>query len=98
LISELKASGAPAVRFAREHGIALASLYYWQKKLKSQASSSSALSSDRRGTFAEVVVLPRASSSVSRIEVVTQRGRTIRIEGAVDVALLRDVLRVVESC
>jgi hypothetical protein len=44
------------------------------------------------------VVVPHVGPTPSRIEVVTRRGSAIRIEGAFDASLLREVLRVAESC
>jgi hypothetical protein len=83
--------------YSRDHGVSLASLAYWRKKL---ASRNCLARSGTKGkaVFSEVVVVPRASAQRSRIEVVTRGGAAIRIEGAFDASVLREVLRVVESC
>lgn len=97
LISEQQSSGLSVSRFARERGLSVASLTYWRAKLRGETSPA-CLPRPAKGVFAEVVVVPRGTSSVSRVEVVTRNGRSVRVEGSVDANLLREVLRVVESC
>jgi len=83
--------------YSRDHGVSLASLSYWRKKLTSR-NCLARTASKGKAMFSEVVVVPRASAQRSWIEVVTRGGVAIRIEGAFDASVLRQVLRVVESC
>ncbi len=95
-MSEMTASGRSMSAYARERGVSLASLSYWKKKLGAKAGVSVLPKS--KALFSEVVVMPRVGTTPPRIEVLTRRGAAIRLEGAFDAALLREVLRVVESC
>ena len=83
--------------YSRGHGVSLASLSYWKKKLDGEAHVVRAAPKGKT-VFSEVVVVPRVPAMPSRIEVVTRGGAAIRIEGAFDADVLREVLRVVESC
>lgn len=94
LLEEQRASGETMTGFARTRGIALGSLYHWKKQLEGDQSSKLA---SKKSAFSEVVVVPRAAA-VARVEVIARSGRAVRIEGAFDASLLREVLRVVESC
>lgn len=95
LMSEMKASGQSMSAFAREHGVSMGSLAYWKRRLEA---TSLVAAPKAKAVFSEVVVVPRARATAARIEVVTRRGASIRLEGGFDAGLLRDVLRVVESC
>lgn len=97
LLSEQRASGQSLTAFAHARGISLASLAYWRKKSEEQ-NGVSVLAAKTKTMFSEVVVVPRVRSAPSRIEVVTRRGSAIRLEGTFDASLLREVLRVAESC
>jgi hypothetical protein len=97
LVTELAASGRSMSAFARERGISLGNLSYWKKKLEDKKAGVS-VAPKSKALFSEVVVMPRIRTTPPRIEVVTQRGAAIRIEGAFDASLLREVLRVAESC
>ena len=90
LLAEQRASGETMTGFAKARGIALGSLYHWKKRLEGNKNS-------KTSAFSEVVVVPSATS-VARVEVIARGGRAIRIEGQFDASLLREVLRVVESC
>ena len=97
LISEVEASGQSMSAYSRAHGVSLSSLSYWKTKLGAKASVGRAVPKAKT-VFSEVVVVPRVAARPSRIEVVTRGGAAIRIEGAFDASVLREVLRVVESC
>lgn len=97
LVSELNAGGQSMTTYARTRGVPLASLSYWRNKLAGRAPGVS-VEPRSKTMFSEVVVVPRARATPPRIEVVTRRGAAIRIEGAFDASLLREVLRVAESC
>jgi hypothetical protein len=97
LVSEMAASGRSMSAYARERGVSLASLSYWKKKLGAKKTDVT-VTPKSNALFSEVVVMPRVRTPPPRIEVVTRRGAAIRLEGAFDAALLREVLRVVESC
>ena len=97
LVSDVEASGQSMSAYSRAHGVSLASLFYWKKKLESKSAIARA-EPKGKAVFSEVVVVPRASGRPTRIEVVTRGGAAIRIDGAFDASLLREVLRVVESC
>jgi hypothetical protein len=97
LVTELAASGRSMSAFARERGISLGNLSYWKKKLGEKPAGAS-VAPRSKALFSEVVVMPRVRTTPARIEVVTRRGAAIRIEGGFDASLLREVLRVVESC
>jgi hypothetical protein len=97
LVRELAGSGCSMSAFARERGISLGNLSYWKKKLGDEPAEAS-VAPKSKALFSEVVVMPRVRATPPRIEVVTRRGAAIRIEGGFDAALLREVLRVVESC
>jgi transposase-like protein len=97
LVTEMTASGRSMSAYAREHGVSLASLSYWKKKLGDRKAGVS-VAPKSSTVFSEVIVMPRVRATPPRIEVVTRRGAAIRLEGAFDAALLREVLRVVESC
>jgi transposase-like protein len=94
LVSDVQASGQSLSAYSRAHGVSLASLSYWRKKLESRPRPAP----KAKTVFSEVVVVPRVPTRPSRIEVVTRGGASIRIEGAFDAGVLREVLRVVESC
>jgi hypothetical protein len=72
-------------------------LWYWKKKLDTKAVSAR-LAPRCKSMFSEVVVVSREGATTPRIEVVTRSGAAIRLEGSFDATLLREVLRVVESC
>jgi transposase-like protein len=97
LVSEVECSGQTMSAYSRTHGVSLASLSYWKKKLGSTAALGRP-GPKAKAVFSEVVVVPRVAAQPSRIEVVTRNGAAIRIEGAFDARVLREVLRVVESC
>lgn len=97
LVSDVEMSGQSLSAYSRTHGVSLASLFYWKKKLESKAAVTRAVPK-AKAIFSEVVVVPRVPSRPTRIEVVTRGGAAIRIEGAFDPSVLREVLRVVESC
>jgi hypothetical protein len=97
LVSEQSVSGQSLTAFARARNVSLTSLAYWRKKLGSKVSSVT-VEPKAKTMFSEVVVVPRVRATAPRIEVVTRHGSAIRIEGAFDASLLRDVLRVAESC
>lgn len=97
LVSEMAASGRSMSAYARERGISLASLSYWKKKFEAKKAGVS-VAPKSKAVFSEVVVMPRVRATPPRIEVVTRRGAAVRIEGTFDASLLREVLRVVESC
>jgi len=97
LVAEMAASGRSMSAYARDRGISLASLSYWKKKLGSKKSDVS-VAPKTKALFSEVVVMPRVRTTPPRIEVVTRRGAAVRLDGAFDASLLREVLRVVESC
>jgi transposase-like protein len=97
LVSDMSASGRSMNAFARERGVSLASLAYWKKKLDRREAGVS-VAPRAKPVFSEVVVVPRERSTPPRIEVVTRRGAAIRLDGAFDAVLLREVLRVAESC
>jgi hypothetical protein len=42
--------------------------------------------------------MPQVRTTPRRIEVITRRGAAVRLQGVFDASLLREVLRVVESC
>ena len=92
----LRTSGCSMSQYARERGVSLASLFYWKKKLESKDGMSVRLTA--RPVFSEVVIVPREGTRAARIEVVTRGGVAVRLDGAFDAALLREVLRAVESC
>lgn len=96
-MSEMNKSGRSMSVYARERGVSLASLSYWKTKLARGATGVS-MAPEAKTVFSEVVVVPSDRVTPPRIEVVTRRGSAIRIEGVFDASLLRDVLRVVESC
>ena len=96
-MTEMTASGRSMSAYARERGISLTSLSYWKKKLEGKKAGVS-VAPKSKAVFSEVVVMPRVHTTPPRIEVVTRRGAAVRLEGAFDAALLREVLRVVESC
>jgi hypothetical protein len=96
-VSEMSKSGRSMSVYAREQGISLASLSYWKTKLARNAAGVSVALKAKR-VFSEVVVVPRVRGTPPRIEVVTRGGSAIRLEGGFDASLLREVLRVVESC
>jgi hypothetical protein len=98
LVSEQTASGQSLTAFARARSVSLASLAYWKKKLEKRSPGVSVVEPKTKTMFSEVVVVPRVRATVPRIEVVTRHGSAIRIEGAFDASLLREVLRVAESC
>ena len=83
--------------YSRAHGVPLAGLSYWKKKLEGKAAGGRS-APKAKTVFSEVVVVPRVPTRPSRIEVVTRGGVAIRIEGAFDASVLREVLRAVESC
>jgi hypothetical protein len=83
--------------YARERGVSMTSLSYWARKLEGKAPGAR-VAPKPKTVFSEVVVVPRVRASAARIEVVTRAGAAVRLEGAFDAALLREVLRVVESC
>lgn len=97
LLAEQAARGVSSSQFARERVIPLASLLNWKKKLAAK-SGPNAEASTPQPAFSEVTVVPRARTTGARVEVVTRRGVAIRLDGAFDGALLREVLRAVESC
>lgn len=97
MVSDVAASGQSMSAYSRAHGVSLASLSYWKKKLESKAPVGRAVPKTKT-VFSEVVVVPRVPARPSRIEVITRGGAAVRIEGAFDAGLLREVLRVVESC
>lgn len=92
----LRTCGCSMSQYAREHGVSIASLSYWKKKLERRDGVSKRPTV--RPAFSEVVVVPREGAKAARIEVVTRRGAAVRLDGAFDAALLREVLRAVESC
>lgn len=92
----LRTSGCSMSQYARERGVSLASLFYWKKKLESKDGMS--VRPTARPAFSEVVIVPRELAKSPRIEVVTRGGVAVRLDGAFDAALLREVLRAVESC
>jgi transposase-like protein len=97
LVTELAASGHSMSAFARERGISPGNLSYWKEKLGDKKAGVG-VAPKSKALFSEVVVMPRVGTTPPRIEVVTRRGAAIRLEGAFDASLLREVLRVVESC
>lgn len=97
LVSEMEASGESLSAYSRTHGVSLSSLFYWKKKLESKTAATRAVLKSKP-VFSEVVVVPRVPARHTRVEVVTGGGTAIRIEGAFDASVLREVLRVVESC
>jgi transposase-like protein len=97
VVSDVQASGQSMSAYSRAHGVSLASLSYWRKKFESKATVGRAVPKAKT-VFSEVVVVPRVPARPSRIEVVTRGGAAIRIDGAFDASVLREVLRVVESC
>ena len=91
LLAELRASGQTAAEFASARGIAPSTLHTWQRR----AAAASTPPGGGRGLFSEVrVVEPRVAER--RVEVVARSGRIVRFH--FDPQLLRDVLKVVESC
>jgi hypothetical protein len=98
LVSEHGASGQSLTVFPRARGVSLASLSYWKTKLAGKASGARVVEAKAKAMFSEVVIVPRTRATPPRIEVVTRRGSAIRIEGSFDASLLREVLRVAESC
>jgi len=94
---EMAASGRSMSAYARERGVSLASLSYWKRKLEGKKTGVS-VAPKGKAVFSEVVVMPRVRTPPPRIEVVTRGGSAVRLEGAFDAALLREVLRAVESC
>ena len=97
VVSDVEASGQSLSAYSRTHGVSVASLFYWKKKLGSKTAVTRA-APKAKTVFSEVVVVPRVPARPTRIEVVTRGGAAIRIEGAFDASVLREVLRVVESC
>lgn len=97
LVLDMSTSGRSMSVYARERGISLTSLSYWKKQLEGQRAGASVVSKAKTA-FSEIVVVPRVRATPSRIEVVTRHGSAIRIEGAFDASLLREVLRAAESC
>lgn len=97
-MSDQAASGQSMTAFARARSLSLASMAYWKKKLEKKAPGVSVAEPKTKTVFSEVVVVPRIRATAPRIEVVTRHGSAIRIEGAFDASLLREVLRVAESC
>jgi hypothetical protein len=96
VVSDLGASGRSMSAYARERGVSLGSLSYWKQKLAAETSTS--MTPKAKPVFSEVVVVPRVRTTPARIEVVTRHGAAVRLEGGFDAGLLREVLRVVESC
>jgi len=100
-MAELAASGQSVAQFASAKGLTESSVYHWKNRLAGAVESQRSVLTKRESTqkrvFSEVVVVPRGASS-ARIEVVTRNGRSVRVEGVIDAAMLREVLRVVESC
>jgi transposase-like protein len=97
LVSAVEASGQSMSAYSRAHGVPLAGLSYWRKKLQGKGAGAHSTPKGRT-VFSEVVVVPRVATKPSRIEVITRGGVAVRIEGAFDASVLREVLRVVESC
>jgi hypothetical protein len=81
--------------YAKAHNVSTTSLSYWAKKL---AGSGTVVAPKSKRVFSEVVVVPRVEAAPTRLEVVTKSGAAVRIDGPFDAGLLRNVLRVIESC
>ena len=92
----LSTCGCSMSQYARERGVSIGGLSYWKKKLERRDGVSKRPTV--RSAFSEVVVVPRERAKPPRIEVFTRRGAAIRVDGAFDAALLREILRAVESC
>ena len=76
-------------RFARKHGLSVSTLYRWSRRSDDSME-------DAGAGFAEVHVVGEARRM--SIEVEHPSGCVVRLDGAVDEAQLRTVLRVLGAC
>lgn len=91
LIRDQRRSGSSIKAFCRSHGVSEPSFFAWRKKL--------ALSkrAERQADFVAVRVAPEPIVRSANIEIVLERGRTIRVVPGFDRQVLRDVLAVLEE-
>lgn len=91
LIRDQRRSGSSIKAFCRSHGVSEPSFFAWRKKL---ALSKSA---ERQADFVAVRVAPEPIVRSANIEIVLERGRTVRVVPGFDRQVLRDVLAVLEE-
>jgi transposase-like protein len=91
LIREQRDSGASIKAFCRSQGVSEPSFFAWRKKL---ALTNRAEAHD---DFVAVRVTPEPVSRSGQIEIVLERGRSVRVEPGFDRRVLRDVLAVLEE-
>jgi transposase-like protein len=91
VLAAVAASGLGVARFAERHGVQAQRIYLWRRKL---GSSEKQLA--RRPMFVEVA--PRSSApAVSRYEIATPHGETLRIEGPVDEHAVRSLVTILRE-
>jgi transposase-like protein len=90
LIRKQRDSGASIKAFCRSHGVSEPSFFAWRKKL--------ALT--KRAAQDDFVALRVTTEPICRsgnIEIVLDRGRSVRVEAGFDRQVLREVLAVLEE-
>ncbi len=98
LVRRWRASGKSQSEFCRGVGISPQRLHYWRQRLAEDDQDTP----DPEQHFVavrvrEAVVVPEAMVVREAIEIVLTNGRVVRVRGAVDGELLRQVLAVTEA-
>lgn len=97
IVNEWRESGRTAEAVAARHGVSRTSLYGWAARLRAAETASPT----RAPSFVGVSIVgprPAATTTESRVELVTRSGRVIRVFGDVDTHALVRVLEAAEAC
>jgi len=87
-------SGAPARRFAQEHGVTTWTLYYWRQRMPRQAG---AARGPRRMRLAPVHVVGTPDDGAHDLEIVLASGDRVRVSAPVSEEALRRVIQVLRA-
>lgn len=87
-------SGAPARRFAQEHGVTTWALYYWRQRVPRQAGSARR---PRRIRLAPVQVVGTPDDGAHDLEIVLASGDRVRVSAQVSGDALRRVIEVLRA-
>jgi hypothetical protein len=87
-------SGAPARRFAQEHGVTTWALYYWRQRVSRQART---VRRPRRLRLAPVRVVDTADDRGPDLEIVLASGDCVRVSAQVSGDALRRVIEVLRG-
>ena len=90
-VMEQAASGVSVGAYCRRHGLPAHGFYWWRRELAFR-------DAHKPPAFVPVTVaMPEAREQVSAIEIVLPGQRQVRVMGAVDRQMLREVLSVLED-